>query len=141
MGQVENVFEERLLSCSPPLVLAEAPFDLLEVYSGCAQLSDSWRAKGLKVLPPLDIKNGWDLLDPALFVGLMSFVRARKVLFLWWAPPCTTFSLARCPKVRSLDAPWGFDLLADCVVEGNLHACQSILLAALQLMVGLFMAL
>ena len=54
-------------------------------------------------------------------------------------PPRTTFSLARTPKVRSLDDPWGFDVLTERVVEGNLHVCQCILLAGVQMAVGNFM--
>lgn len=135
----EHGFLDCLRKESPALVLSEEPFDLLEISAECGQMSQSWIRKRLRVLPPLDLKKGWSFMDPQAFVGLMSFIKARKVKFLWWAPPRTTFSLARTPKVRSLDDPWGFDVLTERVVEGNLHVCQCILLAGVQMAVGNFM--
>ncbi|CAL1146331.1 unnamed protein product [Cladocopium goreaui] len=139
-GSLEVVFEHRVMLADPSLALFEFPFDLLEVYAGGAQMSHAWKAKGFKVLPPLEVKQGWDLLDPELFFGLLSFVRAGKVRFLWWAPPGATFSSSQAARVRSAEAPWGLDVLADCVVKGNLHACQCALLALVQVTLGLFMA-
>lgn len=66
-------------------------------------------------------------------------VHAGRIRFLWWAPPCTTFSLARCPELRSLLEPWGFSLLKLAVVRGNLHAAMSMVLAFIQVAVGNFM--
>ena len=139
-GSLEVVFEHRVMLADPSLALFEFPFDLLEVYAGGAQMSRAWKAKGFKVLPPLEVKQGWDLLDPEWFFGLLSFVRAGKVRFLWWAPPGATFSSSQAARVRSAEAPWGLDVLADCVVKGNLHACQCALLALVQVTLGLFMA-
>lgn len=125
---------------NPQKPLFEKPVDFLELYAGCGNMSKAWVAEGFSVLPPMEIKDGWNLEDPKLFWGLMAFVRAGKLRFLWWAPPCTSFSLARTPKLRSLEIPWGFDLLDDAVLTGNLHCAQSLMLALLQVFVGGFMA-
>lgn len=125
---------------NPKRPLFEYPVDFLEIYAGCANMSKAWVAEGFSVLPPMEIRDGWDLEDPKLFWGLMAFIRAGKVRFLWWGPPCTSFSLARTPKLRSLEIPWGFDLLDDAVLTGNLHCAQSFLLAFIQVFVGNFMA-
>ena len=55
---------------------------------------------------------------------------------LWLAPPCTTFSLARCPKLRSKHEPWGFDMLDPTTCEGNLHLHQALALFNLQILMG-----
>ena len=120
--------------CQRPL--SEQPVDFLEMYSGCGVMTACFKKAGCSVLPPLELKKGFDLRDQKLFWGVLSFVRAGKVKFVWWAPPCTTFSLARCPKLRSLFESWGFDLLDLQVVIGNLHALQCFLVAWAQLMVG-----
>lgn len=124
---------------TPQRPLFEHPFDLLEMYSGCGRMSTEWQRQGLKVLPPLELKEGWDLTSESLFWGLLSFIRAGKVKMVWWAPPCTTFSLARTPKLRSLLVAWGFRLLERKTLAGNLHASQSMLIAMVQISVGGFM--
>ena len=53
-------------------------------------------------------------------------------------PPCTTFSLARTPKLRNLRKPWGFSLMDWFTLVGNVHAGQCLMLAILQIMVGNF---
>lgn len=123
----------------PPLVLFEHPFDLLELYSGCGVMSVEWKKKGFHVAPPLELKDGWNLERGDLFWGLVSLVRARKIRFLWWAPPCTSFSLARTPKLRNLENAFGFNLLDEATLMGNLHALQSLFLAMLQVLVGMWM--
>ena len=84
--------------------------------------------------PPLELKDGWNLERGDLFWGLVSLVRARKIRFLWWAPPCTSFSLARTPKLRNLENAFGFNLLDEATLMGNLHAMQSLFLAMLQVL-------
>ena len=72
------------------------------------------------------------MCEQKLFSGLLGM--CGKVRFLWWAPPCTTFSLARSPK------RWGgggFNLLDEATMLGNLHAVQSLLLALIQLEQGI----
>ena len=119
-----------------PGQLADPVFDFLELYAGCKRMSAAWARKGFSVLPPVEFKDGLDLRDGELFFGLMRLIRRGGVRFLWWAPPCTTFSLARTPKLRSLQLPWGYDILDLVTLLGNLHASQMLLLALLQICVG-----
>lgn len=119
---------------SPLYSLPDVPFDFLEMYAGCARMSESWQKEGFRVMPPLELKEGWDLLDGSLFWGLLRLIQRKQIRFLWFAPPCTTFSLARTPKLRSLKEPWGFWLLDRSTLVGNLHACQALLLAMVQLL-------
>ena len=120
----------------PRRCLFEPPYDFLELYSGVGNMTQAWDHEGFRVLPPIELKNGWDMEDGRLFWGLLQFLRAGKLRFLWWAPPCTTFSLARTPKLRRLNKPWGIQVLDLFVLRGNLHAGQAILLAIIQVMVG-----
>ena len=78
--------------------LPDVPFDFLEMYAGCARMSESWKKEGFPVMPPLELKEGWDLLDGSLFWGLLRLIQRKQIRFLWFAPPCTTFSLARTPQ-------------------------------------------
>ena len=93
-----------------PSQLADPVFDFLELYAGCKRMSAAWARKGFSVLPPVELKDGLDLRDGELCFGLMRLIRRGGVRFLWWAPPCTTFSLARTPKLRNLQLPWGYDI-------------------------------
>ena len=127
-----------LVPSSVPGVLSEGPFDFLEVYSGCSRLSLAMKKKGFSVLPPIELKQGFDMCERPLFLALLGLVRIGRIRFIWVAPPCTTFSLARTPKLRSLKVPWGFDLLHPKVVAGNLHAGQALLLCLVQFLVGGF---
>ena len=123
---------------SVPGVVCEGLFDFLEIYSGCSRLSLAVKEKGLSVLPPIELKEGFDMCERPLFMSLLGMVRAKRIRFIWVAPPCTTFSLARTPKLRNLKTPWGFDVLHPKVVGGNLHAFQALLLCLVQFFVGGF---
>ena len=122
-------------SPTPPAQLNEA-YDCLEIYSGCGQMTKEWAKQGFHVFPPLELKKGFNLCEQGLFWGLLSLLRLGGVRFLRWAPPCTTFSLARTPKLRRLHKPWGLQLLDSHALTGNLHAGQSLALAWAQLEVG-----
>ena len=111
--------------------LVRSPDDFLELYAGCCQLSRAWLNEEFRVMPPLDLRRGWDLRNQKLFWGLLGFIRCGKVKFLWWAPPCDSFfSLSRGSKLRSLERAWGYRLLDESTLLGNLHAAQCLLLSS-----------
>ena len=112
-----------------PAQIADGPFDFLEVYAGTGNMTAAWAKQGFRVLPPLSIQGSWDLRDGNLFWSILSLIRGGRIRFLWWPPPCTTFSLAQAPRLRSLENPWGFNLLDQDTCKGNLDAAQSLLLA------------
>ena len=64
-------------------------------------------------------------------------IRCGRIRFVWLAPPRTSFSPARTPKLRSLKQPWGFQLLDKATMLGNLHAAQCLLLVWVQAVSGL----
>ena len=63
-------------------------------------------------------------------------VRGAKIRFVSCGPPCTTFSLARCPKIRNLSCPWGFQVLDEATLLRNLHAVPCFLLSVIQFEIG-----
>ena len=47
----------------------------------------------------------WTILDDNLFSWLVQLISAGRVLYLHLGPPCTTFSVARKPSLRSVQCP------------------------------------
>ena len=110
--------------------------DFVEVYSGSARLSAAMLSAGFTVGPSIELKEGWDMSSQGLFNLLLKLVGAGRVGLLWLAPPCTTFSLALQPRLRSKEEPWGFDSLLPDVCEGSLHMHQCLLLWLVQATAG-----
>ena len=138
VSEQSSLWDRFLSACLSSRAFTSAAFqlDFLEVYAGTARLSQAFLAQGFRVGPPIELQLGWDL-DRELFVFILGLCRARKLGLLWLGPPCKTFSLARCPKGRSLDAPWGLDPLDWDTAEGNLHLHQSLALFLAQAVVEL----
>ena len=124
------------LSGLVPKSLSEVPYDFVEVYAGCAQMSTAWAKQGFRVLNPIERLRGCDMISCDLFHVLLHLCEAKMVRFVWWAPPRTTFSLAQFPKLRSQDQPWGFKIFDLKTLEENFHALQCFLLAWMQWKVG-----
>eukprot|EP00435_Cladocopium_sp_Y103_P025667 s2641_g6.t1 len=127
---------ERIASHSRVPPPGRAPmfrFDFIEVYSGCSRLSQSMMLKGFVVGPPIDIRTGWDMKSKSLFYWLLFMCLAGRIGILWLAPPSTSFSVARHPKLRSKTHALGFDLLNWDVLVGNLHMYMSMALWVAQL--------
>ena len=83
--------------------------------------------EGFRVGPPIELKAWWDL-DRTLFQLVLHLSSHGRIGMIWLGPPCTTFSLARCPRLRSLASPWGFDALDLDTAECNLHMHQALAL-------------
>ena len=116
-------------------VRSEFRLDFIEIYSGTARLSASMLEAGFSVGPPIELPE-WDMGDENLFRFLVSLCRAGRISLCWLGPPCTTFSLARRPKGRSVCAPWGLDVLDYDTAVGNLHMHISLFIFACQLSCG-----
>ena len=52
---------------------------------------------------PIDVKYGqqWNMLKTKIYEELKSVIASKQVLYVHFAPPCNTFSVARYPKIRS----------------------------------------
>eukprot|EP00972_Heterocapsa_arctica_P026671 3926262-Heterocapsa_arctica.AAC.1 len=73
----------------------------------------------------------WDLRSSRIVEWVLFLVRERRVWMVHVGPPCTTFSIARKPALRSKERPLGFTPLEEKTIEGNvlLYRCLLILLA------------
>ena len=126
-------------SALPPQ-LGEGVYDFLELYAGTAQMTDAWAKRGFRVLPPLDVRFGSDLRDQGVFWGILRLVRGSRIRFVWCSPPVSTFSLADVPRLRSREKPWGFKILDEATLVGNLHVAQCFMVGLLQLELGHYFA-
>ena len=137
--QAEFAGSEHIQQNPPKLIPLR--FDFLEVYAGCARMSKAFADKGLVVAPPIDLKQGWNLGKPSLFLLLLGLSLAGRIAIVWLSPPATTFSMARPQKLRSKDQPLGFDLLNIEVLLGNFHIHLALALWLAQWFCGRFAVL
>ena len=103
-------------------------FDFLEIYAGTVGVSKAMLQAGFTVGPPIELKQGWDLSDSSLFELIFRLAWAGRIGFIWLGPPCTTYLLARAPRLRSSSAEWGFEILNIDTARGNLHLHQALAL-------------
>eukprot|EP00435_Cladocopium_sp_Y103_P052260 s3094_g16.t1 len=109
-------------------------YDFLEVCGGSGVVSDQMSALGFVVGPIIDItySSHYDLLDMRVVEWLIFMVQNRRVRSIALEPPCTTFSPAAYPPVRSYKVPRGFNQSLPKVWVGNrlALACLTILFVA-----------
>jgi hypothetical protein len=103
-------------------------WDALELYAGTHGISTALHHEGFACLP-LELLHGVGLLSPEWFEWVVRGVGSQQFPFIWMAPPCTTFSVARRPALRSKSCALGFDESDPKVAVGNQHALQSLLIA------------
>ncbi|CAK0850516.1 unnamed protein product [Prorocentrum cordatum] len=87
-------------------------FDVLELCCGEeARLMGYLADRGLRTGPGIDIKchKYWDLVDSRLAEWVVWLIWQRRVKMTISQVPCTSFSIARHPRLRSRMRPWGFD--------------------------------
>ena len=97
-------------------------FDFIEVCCGGeAPLLNAAQAAHLRTGPRIDIKFHpmWDLREYRILEWLLWLIQVRRVRHVHLATPCTTFSVARKPALRSKAAPWGFDPTDPATALGN----------------------
>ncbi|CAK0817411.1 unnamed protein product, partial [Prorocentrum cordatum] len=87
-------------------------FDVLELCCGEeARLVGYLADRGLRTGPRIDIKchKYWDLVDSRLAEWVVWLIWQRRVKMTISQVPCTSFSIAKHPRLRSRMRPWGFD--------------------------------
>ena len=114
---------------SPPPVGLPAPgralvefFDLLELCCGArSPLINSALDRGLRCGPKIDlaIHSSWDLANARVFEWVFYLLRSGRVRHFHSGVPCTTFSIARKPALRSRDLPWGLNPKCPLTASGN----------------------
>lgn len=105
-------------------------FDFVEVCGGSSVLSRAADDLGLVVAPVLDLtySSAYDFGDLQFFEWVLYMVSAGRFRSFFVEPPCTTFSPAAYPSVRSYENPVGYDRLCPKTYVGNLLAFRSLLL-------------
>ncbi|CAK9020415.1 unnamed protein product [Durusdinium trenchii] len=96
-------------------------YDFLEVCGGSGVISDAMSKKGYVVGPIIDLTYSihYDLTKSRTVEWLLFLVQNGRVRSLALEPPCTTFSAAAHPMVRSYRCPRGFNQKASKVWLGN----------------------
>ena len=85
-------------------------------------ISHACGKRNIRCGPVIEIKNGLDFLDEALFIWLIRLSLSGRIWLAVLEPPCTTFSLARHPALRTSYFP----------ENGNTFALLCLLLALTQ---------
>ena len=95
---------------SPQRVLIET-FDFVEICCGQrSPLIEAMRKEGLRTGPRIDlaVHEFWNITHARVYEWLF-FLAERKRVGHWHSgAPCTDFSIARSPTVRTHEFPWGF---------------------------------
>ena len=105
-------------------------FDFVEVCGGAGKVTNALRDLGHSVAPVLDLSNSshYDLSSLRLLEWIIYMIEENQFRSFLIAPPCTSFSPAAHPAVRSYKQPLGFDRLNPKTFWGNLLAFRALLL-------------
>eukprot|EP00435_Cladocopium_sp_Y103_P032998 s1823_g8.t1 len=105
-------------------------FDFVEICGGVGAVSKAALDLGLSVAPPLDLSGSphYDLTDLRLLEWIMHMVSEKRFLSFLIEPPCTTFSPAAHPCLRSYKQPYGFCRENPRVMHGNSLAFRALVL-------------
>ena len=97
-------------------------WDYLELCCGPnTPLLDACMKEGLVCGPRIDIllHSTWDIRSGRLIEWVIYLIFSGRIYYIHCGAPCTTFSIARCPKERSKEYPMGKPGCSQKVKEGN----------------------
>ena len=105
-------------------------FDFVEICGGAGKVGDALHARGWNVAPVLDLSESahYDLGSLRLLEWIIHMIEEGRFRSFMVEPPCTTFSPAAHPAVRSYREPLGFDRLDPKTLPGNLLAFRALIL-------------
>ena len=105
-------------------------FDFVEICGGVGAVSSAATLLGLVVAPVLDLSNSrqYNIKSVRMLEWIFFMLDERRFASFLLAPPCTTFSPAAHPAVRSYQQPKGFCRTLPKVSHGNGLAFKSILI-------------
>ena len=105
-------------------------FDFVEIFGGAGVVSKAAGELGLVVAPVLDLSDSkhYDLRDLRLLEWCIYMIDSGRFASFLLEPPCTTFSPAAHPCVRSYKQPLGFDRKQWKTLLGNTTAFRSFVL-------------
>ena len=131
-----DTLESLMVRNSFPLVIVKPKASLLrysdfvEICGGVGAVSSAAQELGLVVAPPLDLSASkhYNLCDLRLFEWVIYMIVENRFKSFLVEPPCTTFSPAAFPALRSYREPYGFDRLHPRVLHGNCLAFRCLVL-------------
>ena len=105
-------------------------FDFVEFYGGAGVISHHMILLGFTVAPPLDLSASrhYDMSDLRLLEWAIHLLEEDLLESFLAEPPCTSFSAAAHPSVRSYEIPLGYDRQEKRTLHGNMHAFRSFVL-------------
>ena len=120
-------FEPFQESIGRPLMMY---YDFVEFFGGAGVVSKFASSLGLICAPPLDLSSSqhYDLHDLRLLEWCMHMLSSGRFRSCMIEPPCTSFSPAAHPSVRSYVQPWGYNLLEEKTLLGNTSALRGFIL-------------
>eukprot|EP00435_Cladocopium_sp_Y103_P044820 s2497_g12.t1 len=143
-GRLKELVEELELPedvPTPEAVIAEGPykaplleFDFVEICGGAGVLSKQAAMIGLVVAPVLDLSESphYDLRGLRFLEWICYMVSSGRFRSFLIEPPCTSFSAAAHPAVRSYDQPLGFDRCEKKTLHGNTLSFRSFTILKLE---------
>ena len=109
-------------------------FDFVEICGGASSVSKCAVALGLSVCPSIELSSSpcYDVKEIRLVQWVIYMLKVGRFGAIMLEPPCTTFSPAAHPAVRSYSQPRGFNERCPKTHNGNCLAfnCLAIALAA-----------
>ena len=128
----EDLYDEEDLDESAPTI-RRAPllvFDFVEICGGAGRVSEEMASLGYSVAPVLDLSESeaYDLKDLRLLEWILHMIEQNLFRSLMVSPPCTTFSPAAYPAVRSYKVPKGWKRRRPKVLIGNILAFRSLVI-------------
>ena len=105
-------------------------FDFVEICGGAGKVSAALARLGRSVAPVLDLSNSrhYDQTCLRLTEWIIYMIEENRFRSFFIAPPCTSFSPAAHPAVRSYKEPLGFSRLDPKTLLGNVLAFRTLLL-------------
>lgn len=126
---VEDLQEE----CDRPIPTKglDFSFDFVEVCGGQGSVSKAAARMGLTVCTPIELSDSrcYDLRNLRLVQWVVHMLQVGRFKSIMLEPPCTTWSPAAHPAVRSYSNPRGFNMLCQKTLGGNITAFRSLLIA------------
>ena len=118
-----------------PFRAPEMRYEFVEICGGAGVVSKAAAQLGMVVAPPLDISDSphYDLRDVRFLEWIIFMISENRFESFLVEPPCTSFSAACHPAVRSYDQPLGFDRREPRTLHGNILAFRSFVLLAVGL--------
>eukprot|EP00435_Cladocopium_sp_Y103_P066008 s89_g28.t1 len=105
-------------------------FDFVEIFGGVGAVTRAASKLGLVCAPPLDLSSSrhYDLTSSRMLEWTIMMISEGRFRSFLISPPCTTFSPAAYPSLRSYALPYGFDRSHPRVIHGNCLAFRTLVL-------------